>query len=98
MRITADSLAQVAAKASWCLACDRRVERMDAFYSGGTDEFIVTARCHGSKAEFRTDALNYGGGWIGKTGDWASALFAEDASPDMQELLRYNREPSWLAS
>lgn len=84
-----------------CAACDAAPESVTVEHDPVCDEFIVRARCHGSRATFRVDAMGVVFGkstGIERLGDWAAALFKEDASPDMRELLRYNREPSWLAS
>lgn len=94
MSLTIPSLSAAWRQAAKCMACGRPPERLTTRTCVDTNDLELVIYCHGSVEVIRVpgrpvdhDAV------VGHTVRRLGALFSHDASPDMIELLRYNRNP-----
>lgn len=79
-----------------CLACDRSPDLVEVYRDAAGMRTGVEVSCHGSRQTVMVDEeaayFRPRGEWVATFVDEISALFPHDSSPDMKELLRYNRE------
>ena len=72
-----------------CLACETQPESVYYFESPTTLSVEAVVRCHG---RIQCISFPYEQASVARIADTVSRLFPYDASPDMRELLKYNRE------
>lgn len=80
----------------WCVACDR-VALVEMRDDPARYDVVFFAKCHGGRETLAVSASEIRAARvpadIPRLSAWARSLFAADASPDVRELLNYNREP-----
>lgn len=93
------ALRRVATEFAHCLACDKRPDSVQDYSEAADDMVRIVAHCHGALDYVRIDGdalrrLGHDdlGVLLNGVADRLARLFPHDSSPDMKELLRYNRE------
>lgn len=83
---------------AWCKACEAKPKRYRQERLRDWRSLRITIECHGAEAHYlltpeMIEDMADGEGGYRKIGEWLENLFTNRATPDVMELIQYNKAP-----